>query len=508
MPPVEGWPPSILTPVGGADIRAGDGSDVLRFIGAYGRITKDSIAGRSGLLLPIQDWQRRLIGAIFARDPTTRRRRHRTALVGMGRKNGKTGLVAPVAVYGLLVEGDGAEVYSCAADRAQAKLVFEAACRTVELDPELSRLVRRYRDVIEYPATGSIYRALSSEAYTKEGLSPTLVIADELHAWPNRELYDVMALAMGARVDPLMVIVTTAGVRTDPTGRDSIAHTLYGYGRRVASGELDDPSFFMAWWQAGDGRAVDDPAGWAEANPGLGVILDRAELAGQARKALSGGMSESEFRIKRLNQWVTSATAWLPAGAFEARAVTRRLQPGEPVVLGFDGSFNHDCTVLVAATLDGYLEVLGCWERPLDALDWQVPIAEVTATILAAVKHYTVLEIAADPFRWSREIQDWAAAGLPAFEFPTTSPARMVPACATFYDAVIGGTLSHSGDPRLVRHVANAVVKVDRLGPRIVKEHRGSARSIDLAVAAVLAFNRAIVQAATPRRQQVGAFLA
>ena len=118
--------------------------------------------------------------------------------------------------------------------------------------------------------------------------------------------------------------------------------------------------------------------------------------------------------------------------------------------------------------------------------------------MLAACRDYRVLEIAADPYRWAREIQAWAAAGLPAAEFPTSSPARMVPACATFYDAVVNGVLTHSGNPALVRHVGNAVVKVDRLGPRIVKEHRGSPRHIDLAVAAVAAYARATYHATAP----------
>lgn len=423
----------------------------------------------------------------------------------MARKNGKTGIVAPAAIYGLMLEGDGAEVYSCAADRQQAKLVFEAAKRTVELDPELKGLLKLYRDVIEYPATGSVYRALSSEAYTKEGLSPTLVIADELHAWPNRDLYDVMALAMGARVDPLMLIVTTAGVRSDTTGQDSIAYTLYQYGLRVASGEVDDPSFFMAWWEAENGCAVDDPKAHHEANPGLGVILDPDELAGQARKALTGGMSEAEFRIKRLNQWVNSDRSWFGGGVFEKRATDRSLKRGEPVVVFFDGSYNHDCTVLVACTLDGYEEVVGYWERPPDVVDWQVPIAEVTARVVELGKHLKLLELAADPFRWAREMQAWGSAGVPVVEFPTTSPARMVPACAKFFDAVVDGRLTHSGDPRLIRHVNNAVVKVDHIGPRIVKDHRNSSRSIDLAVAAVGAYDRATFHAGGPKR--AGAFL-
>lgn len=456
------------------------------------------------MLLPLQLWQKRLLGAAFARMPNGRRK-HRTALVGMARKNGKTGIVAPAAVYGLVLEGEGAEVYSCAADRQQAKLVFEAAKRTVELDPELKGLLKLYRDVIEYPATGSVYRALSSEAYTKEGLSPTLVIADELHAWPNRDLYDVMALAMGARIDPLMLIVTTAGVRSDTTGQDSIAYTLYQYGLRVASGEIDDPSFFMAWWEAEGGCAIDDPHAWRDANPGLGVILDPDELAGQARKALTGGMSEAEFRIKRLNQWVNSSRAWFGGGVFESRAVgdtdgkpNRRLRPREPIVVFFDGSFNHDCTVLVACTLDGYEEVVGFWERPIDQLNWQVPIAEVRARVIALGKEYDVREIAADPFRWAPELQEWENSGLPVVEYPTTSPAKMVPACAKFYDAVTDGRLTHSGDPALIRHVGNAVVKVDHLGPRIVKDHRGSRRNIDLAVAAVGAYDRASFLAGEP----------
>ncbi len=333
---------------------AGDGRPVLDFLRGYGRITKDSIAGPTGAPLLARPWQAELLRATFARDPVTGRRRHRTALWGMARKNGKTGLVAPIALYGLLCEGDGAEVYSCAADRDQAKLIFGAARRTVELDPELSEHLNLYRDTIEYPATGSIYRALSSEAYTKEGLSPTLVLADELHAWPNRELYDVMALAMGARRDPLMLIVTTAGVRTDTSGRDSIAYTLYQYGKRVASGEIDDPSFFMAWWEAPAGCAIDDEAARTAANPGLGDILDRDEIAGQARKAMTGGMGEAEYRIKRLNQWVNAATAALPSGLFEAREARRLVAPTEPVVLFFDGSFNHDCTALLAATRRGH----------------------------------------------------------------------------------------------------------------------------------------------------------
>jgi phage terminase large subunit-like protein len=479
-------------------IRKGDGDDVLAFIEAYGRITKDSIAGPAGEPLGLRPWQERLVRATFARDPVTGRRLHRTAIWGMARKNGKTGLVAPIALYGLLLDGAGAEVYSCAADRDQAKLVFGAAKRTVELVPELAERLRTYRDAIEDPQSGSVYRALSSEAYTKEGLSPTLVLADELHAWPNRELYDVMALAMGARRDPLMLIVTTAGVRTDTTGQESIAYRLWQYGSRVASGEIADPTFFMAWWAADDDAPVLDPVAHKAANPGLGDILDATELVASARKATTGGFSESEFRIKRLNCWVASAVAALPSGRFEALAEPRHIAADEPVVLFFDGSFNHDCTALLACTPDGYMETVACWERPIDDPGWRVPISEVDAVVRAVCRDRKVIELACDPFRWAKEMEEWEAAGLPVVKYTTSSPSVMVPAWAKFYDAVIGGTLHHDGDPRLVRHVQNMVLKVDRLGPRPVKEHRGSPRSIDLGICAVGAYDRATWHASQP----------
>lgn len=485
---VEGWPPRWLTPVPAADVAHGDGELFVDFAEAVCRVDKDSVAAKAGTLISFRAWQKHLFGHLLARRPDGAYR-HREALVGIARKNGKSGKGASLGLGGLVLGPHGGEVYSCAADKQQAKVVFDTARRMVQLDPELSDLLKVYRDVIEFPKTGSFYRALSAEAYTKEGLNPHLVIFDEVHAQPSRELWDVMALAMGAREEPLMVGITTAGVRTDSTGQDSLCYTLYQYGRQVCAGEVDDPTFFMAWWEPAD-RDADhrDPETWRQANPGLGDLVSVEDMASKLLRT-----PENEYRIKRCNQWRSSASAWLPVGAWDAREARREIPDGADVVLGFDGSFNGDCTALVVATVEEcpYLDVVELWERPLDAEPgWQVPIVEVEDAIRAACRRWQVREIACDPARWARSYQILEAEGLPVAEFPQ-SPQRMTPATTRFYEAVMNDGLTHSGDPRLGRHVGNATTKTDSRGTRIYKESKGSPRKIDLAVASVMAVARA-----------------
>lgn len=496
--PPRSWPPRWLTPVPSAAERAGDGAHAAEWIEAFCRCTKDSIAANAGELLVLRDWQRHLLSALLARRPGTAGRRgrllHRQGLIGVARKNTKSTLGAGLALYGLLSDypggPQGREVYSCAGDREQARIVFGTAKRMVELEPELQDVVQLYRDAIEVPRTGSVYRVLSAEAYTKEGLNPTLVIFDEVHVQPNREFWDVMALAMGARPEPLMVGITTAGVRYDGTGSDSLCYTLYEHGRRVASGEVDDPTFFFAWWEPRDLDADHlSPSTWREANPGYGDLVSEDDFLANVTRT-----PEHEFRTKRCNQWVTASEAWLPAGAWEACTEEQRsIDQGASVVLGFDGSFNNDCTALVAVSVEEqpHIEVVDLWEAPATAEPgWRVPVLDVEQAIRAACRRWQVVEIACDPFRWARTYQVLEGEGLPVVEFPQ-SPQRMTPATQRFYEAVLNRQLTHDGDPRLARHVGNAVYKVDARGARIFKEHKNSSRRIDLAVASLMAFDRA-----------------
>jgi len=487
-----------MTPVAIADRKRGDGPLYTEFAEAVCRVTKDSVAAPAGELLHLRDWQKELLNHALARRPDGRMK-HRVALIGMARKNGKSALAASMGLSALTLGGNGSEIYSCAADRDQARIVFGTAKRMVELDPELSSMFTLYRDVIEYKDKGSVYRALSAEAYTKEGLNPSpIVIFDEVHAQPNRELWDVMSLAGGARSDSLLLGITTAGVKTQANGQDSLAYSLYQYGQKLVKGELVDPSFFFAWWEPKNPEADHrDKQLWIESNPGFADIVDAEDFESAVLRT-----PEAEFRTKRTNCFVSTATAWLPTGSWEALIDTERTpEPGEDVILAFDGAFSNDSTALIAWLLGGdkpHLMVVGIWERPDDAEQgWHVPVAEVEQTIIDTFRNsnFQTKEIVFDPARWQRTFMVLDEQGMPVVSYPNSAE-RMVPATQKFYEAVVNQSFTHDGDERMARHITNCVTKQSSRGVMVAKA--SSKRKVDAAVAAIFGYDRA-TQPAEPK---------
>jgi phage terminase large subunit-like protein len=488
---IQSWPPRWMTPVAVADRKRGDGPLYSEFAEAVCRVTKDSVAAPAGELLHLRDWQKELLNHALARRADGRLK-HRVALIGMARKNGKSALAASMGLSALTLGGNGSEIYSCAADRDQARIVFGTAKRMVELDPELSSMFTLYRDVIEYKDKGSVYRALSAEAYTKEGLNPSpIVIFDEVHAQPNRELWDVMSLAGGARSDSLLLGITTAGVKTQANGQDSLAYSLYQYGQKLVKGELIDPSFFFAWWEPKNPEADHrDKQLWIESNPGFADIVDAEDFESAVLRT-----PEAEFRTKRTNCFVSTATAWLPTGSWEALIDTERTpEPGEDVILAFDGAFSNDSTALIAWLLGGdkpHLMVVGIWERPDDAEQgWHVPVAEVEQTIIDTFRNsnFQTKEIVFDPARWQRTFMVLDEQGMPVVSYPNSAE-RMVPATQKFYEAVVNQSFTHDGDERMARHITNCVTKQSSRGVMVAKA--SSKRKVDAAVAAIFGYDRA-----------------
>jgi phage terminase large subunit-like protein len=469
------------------------GADAVDFINTFVTLTKDSIAGGAGQSIKLRPWQERLLEETLEVDEQGLFKK-RTAVWSMGRKNGKSALVTGLGLWFLINGDEGGEVYSCAAEKEQARITFGDARKIIEREPELAGMCNIYRDVIEVPGTGSIWRVLSAEAYSKEGLNASAVIFDEAAALKDRAMWDVMQLSMASRRQPMMIATTTCGVKSDSTGQDSTAYQLYQYGQKVARGEVDDPSFYMAWWEApadADHRLEET---WIAANPGYGDLNSKADFESMVKRT-----PEAEFRTKRCNQWVSSQNTWLPAGVWDSLQEDIPIPDDVEVVLGVDGSFSGDTTAIVAVSVPKTHEdkphvwLVQAWEKQPDDLDdWRVDTLEVEQTLIDfAQKHRNLREIAFDPFRWQRTMAVLQDLGLPVVEYNSTSARRMIPACQKVFDSVTEATLTHSGDPLLARHLDNCVLKIDNMGARIVKESRNSPRKIDAAVAFVIAYDRA-----------------
>ena len=178
-PKIAGWPPRYLSPVSNAELKRGRGDEVISFAETFCTVTKDSIGGKAGSPLILRDWQKELIRYLYARGDNGKLK-HSRALVGIPRKNGKSAFLASLVLENLVFGVHGGEVFSAAADKEQAKLVFGTVRDMIVAEPELNEFLQVYKDSIYNPKNNTSYRALSSEAFTKEGLSATFVAFDEL----------------------------------------------------------------------------------------------------------------------------------------------------------------------------------------------------------------------------------------------------------------------------------------------------------------------------------------
>lgn len=437
-------------------------------------------------------WERRFLLALFEIDPETRLRKIRWALLGIPKKNGKTELSAWLALYFLIGDGEPSPLVGVAAGSdEQADLVFGAAKRCAELSPTLSLVTDRYEKEILVPSVpGAKLRRLSAAVGTNDGPSWFVVICDELHEWTGpkgRKLWDVLTNGTGARMQPMVLQLTTAGF-----DQDTICYEQYAYGHRVASGEREDPAYLFWWYEAPKDCDHHDLSLLPACNPSFGEIMLEPFYRDQLTKK-----TENTYRRYFLNQWTSSVETWLPFGAWGNCLQTERelLVPkkGLDIVLGFDGSFNNDSTALIGCTVEAkpHMFVIEMWEKPEgDEGKWRVPILEVEDRIVEACEEWRVLEIACDPARWARSYQILEERGLPIEEFPQSSQ-RMVPATQRAYEAIINTHMTHDGDPRLTRHFNNATVKADQRGERLAKDPSAPHRKIDGAVAGIMALHRA-----------------
>jgi phage terminase large subunit-like protein len=486
--------------------------------------TKDKWAGKRFALRP---WQesivRRLFGTMREDDPT--RRAYRTCYIEVPRKNGKSEIAAAFALYGLIGEKlAGAEVYSAAADRDQAALVFNVAAQMVRNEPALSarlKIIDSQKRIVDHK-TGSFYRAISAEAYSKHGFNASMVIYDELHAAPNRELWDVLTTSQGARHEPLTIAITTAGY-----DRHSICYEQHDYARKLLDGVVTDSTFLPVIYSAADDADWTDEAVWRQANPALADFRDIEEMRSLAHKAKEIPALQNTFRRLYLNQWTEQSERWIDMAAWDDcagpetwRALRERMR-GKPCFGGLDLSSRTDLTALVLVFEDDDKVVLvpHFWV-PEDGIERRsttdrVPYDQwareglITATpgnvvdqgfiredINRLCAGYTIRELAFDPWNATKLCLELQGDGLMVVE--TRQGFRSLSEPTKHLGALVTGrTLVHGGHPLLRWMAANMVVRQDpngNLAPD--KDPKKSKGRIDGIVAAIMGIGRLIVDQA------------
>lgn len=420
----------------------------------------------------LYDWQRDALDKLTLNVEN----RPRIAYIQVPRKNGKTRLAACL----MLIEaclGEQRHIYAISDSERNLNSVLIRELRDLIGGSEhLRDSLHIYHDHIEVPETGSFIQTRPSNLQASQGINPHLVIFDEVHLQRTDQIWNGMQMSGAARKDALLFGITSPGY--DIT---SHAHSLY---QTVKTGS--DDGILGIIHEMPSGMEIDDRKGWKIANPCYDNLEKALEYNYQH-------LPEHEFRRFHLGQWTATESAWLPYGAWDTCADLTRESPlfGSKIWLGFDGSYSGDSTALIGCTEDLHLFVVGCWENP-GRKSWRVPRNEVIATITDAMEEYDVQELLCDPPYWGREIAEWSSYWPGKIvEFPTYSRAHMAPACTTFHAAIMDAKLSHDGDNRLSRHIANCCVKTSPLGDYVTKADKDSPAKIDLAVAAIIAYSAA-----------------
>jgi phage terminase large subunit-like protein len=350
--------------------------------------------------------------------------------------------------------------------------------------PLLAAESKVYRDAIEMPRFGSVFRVLSSDFKGQAGLNPSLVLFDELWGQNNSDLYDQMTLGSGARIEPLTVSITTAGYDLD-----SLAGKLYQYGKQVASGEVEDDQFGFWWWEAPEDCKVDDRKAWQVSNPNLAEgLLDPEDLAVAVKQT-----SEMGMRRWRLNQWVRSQESWLPVGAWEQCVSDLQFDPDLPVWVGIDMALKHDTIAVCVAQpqADRCVVRSKIWQPEQEGVD----VIAVEHYLRELHNQFQVQEFAFDPAYFQRSAEALSDDGLPMVEFPQ-SGARMIPACGNAYEMIVNRKVAHDGSPTFTDQVLSAAQRMTDTGWRLSKGK--SKRKIDACIAMVIALDRATTKPVTP----------
>jgi len=472
-----------------------------------------------GVPFDLLPWQDKIIRDIFGNLKDNGYRQYNTAYIEIPKKNGKSELAAAVALLMTCGDGEwGAEVYGCASDRQQASIVFDVAVDMIDQSPALKKRIKPIMSVkrLVYKPTNSFYQVLSAEAYTKHGLNVHAVVFDELHAQPNRDLFDVMTKGSGdARLQPLFFLITTAG-----TDRNSICFEQHQKAVDILEGRKIDSTFYPVIYGIDDNANWGDEKNWYRANPSLGHTIDIEKVRNAFNSAKENPAEENIFRQLRLNQWVKQSVRWMPMELWDKCSfpVDAEKLRGRECYGGLDLSSSNDITafVLVFPPIPGddKFYVLPHFWIPEENLKLRVRRDHVPYDVWKQQGHlhttegnvihygfiekfieelgmkYNIKEIAFDRWGAVQMVQNLEGLGFTVVPFGQGFK-DMSPPTKELMKLTMENRIAHGGQPVLSWMMDNIHVRTDPAG-NVKPDKDKSTEKIDGAVAMIMALDRSV----------------
>lgn len=474
---------------------------------------------RAGEAFELEEWQKAVVGCAFGWKRADGTRRYRELFIYVARKNGKTPWCAGIVCLVMFTDGEpGAQLYSAAAEKEQASLVYRHAAAMIARNPELDERCRIYRTFksIEHPGTASIYKALSADAETKHGFNSHLVIVDELHAHPNGDLVDVLTTSTGTRTQPLIVHITTADF-----ARESVCNKKHDYASKVRDRAIEDSSFLPVIYEAPVDADWKDPEVWKAANPNLGVSVRMDYLERECRRAQEEPSYENTFKRLHLNIKTQQDVRWIQLEQWDKCGSPFDVSTlaGRKCFAGMDLSTKFDISAFVMVfpptEEDEKWRILPRFWIPKDGaekrerkdrvpyLTWArqgflhltegnvIDYDFIKAQIFEDARTYQIQQIGFDPWNATQIALQLGDTGAEMVEVrqgfvSLTEPSKELERL------IVSGLLAHGGNPVLKWMASHVAIESDAAG-NIKPSKKKSTDRIDGIVATVVALSRAML---------------
>jgi phage terminase large subunit-like protein len=470
---------------------------------------------KNGARIELQPWQIFILTTAFGwirKD--TGLRRFKTAYLEMPRKNGKSSLSSGVGIYCCCADGEaGSETYSAATTRDQAKIVWQDAWNMVERSPGLKKAfgVSTTAHAISQISTASRFQALSAEGNSLDGLNIHCAIVDELHAHRTRKVFDVLETATGARTQPLLWLITTAGF-----DRSGICYEQRTYLTKILDAVVQDDTYFGVIYTIDDEDDWSNPKIWEKANPNFGVSVFPEDIERLCAKALKMPSAQNNFLTKRLSVWVNADTAFFNMAAL-AKCADPNLRPedfsGERCWIGIDLASRRDMAPMIQLfRRDGHVYAFGHYYLPESEMEesdnaqysgWAkqglitltpgniIDFGYIEDDLREISKEFQVVEVAYDPFQATQFATRMLAEGFPMVEMRAIVKTFSEP-MKHLDGLIVDGKFHFNGDPILTWMFSNVVAHYDNKDNVYPKKERLE-NKIDGAIALIMALGRAMI---------------